>query len=86
RQTRNSVEPGSSPPDHRNFYIPNCTLRTIGARAEKLGYLSEETLNLKLVVKLGGSLGVLLKYIVGRFNKNVTCFRYFRDILCSDTS
>ncbi|TGZ52388.1 Rab proteins geranylgeranyltransferase component A 1 [Temnothorax longispinosus] len=46
----NPEEPGSSPPDHsRNFYIPNCTPRTSGARAEKLGYLLKETLNLKLV-------------------------------------
>ncbi|TGZ48752.1 hypothetical protein DBV15_06797 [Temnothorax longispinosus] len=37
RQTRNSEEPGSSLPDHRNFYIPNCTPRTSGARAEKTG-------------------------------------------------
>ncbi|TGZ55080.1 hypothetical protein DBV15_12976 [Temnothorax longispinosus] len=27
RQTRNPEEPGLSPPDHRNFYIPNCTPR-----------------------------------------------------------
>ncbi|TGZ49657.1 hypothetical protein DBV15_01299 [Temnothorax longispinosus] len=49
RQTRNSEEPSSSPPDHRNFYIPNCTPRTSGARVEKLGYLSEETLNLIII-------------------------------------
>ncbi|TGZ53286.1 hypothetical protein DBV15_04269, partial [Temnothorax longispinosus] len=48
RQTRNSEEPGSSPLNHRNFYIPNCTPRTSEACAEKLGYLSEEKLNLKL--------------------------------------
>ncbi|TGZ53820.1 hypothetical protein DBV15_01881, partial [Temnothorax longispinosus] len=47
-QTFNPEEPGSSLPDHRNFYIPNCTPRTSGTRAEELGYLSEETLNLKL--------------------------------------
>ena len=56
---------GSSSSDHRNFYIPNCTPRTSGARAEKLGYLSEEKLNLKLVVKLGelGSFGTKLALV-----------------------